>query len=801
MKKSLTITLLLTIVLYSTQSVTARAKNYNDTGQSKKSRNNYAATYFGGSANESSWDITLDDSGNIYVTGYTASPDFPATPASYVSTPKAKGDVFVLKFDKELKTVLASALIGGSEDEVGYSIVYDGKGYIYVAGYTGSTDFPVTPSAFCGRYNGGAGDAFVLKMDKDLKTLVASTFLGGSGKEDDWYSAEMIMDEDGAVYIAGNTASEDFPTTEGAYNTEYNGGGKDIFVSKFDAGLERLLASTLLGGAANDQIGRSLSFDTKTNAICIAGITYSPDFPTSTDAYSRTVSGDLDGYVAKFTPDLKRLTRSTILPFGWIYSMFVHENGDIYVGGHAPEGLPTTPSAFYRAFDKHTDQGFISRFNNDLTDLLSSTVLPGTDKPGGGGGITSLNLSQNADGDVVSAGWARSRDFPSTAGAFDETHNGGGDTYILVMTKDLSGVLASTFVGGSHNERWNRLTRDAEGNWLIAAYTLSQDFPTTPGAAIEKYAGGGTDGFVFKMNHGLASPLDEPFHDAAKRDDLKELKKMLSRRGEFLDVPDQYRRSALHSAARYGAVQAVKYLIGKGANLNAADESGNTPLHLAVLYSQDDAAESIINAAPDINAVNGNGESPLSLAAAYGTSKSLRRLLANRADLGVGDKEGNTPLHLAALRGDVEKVQEILKHGPDIETRNSGGDMPLLSAVKRIDNEAVIGCLLDNGARIAAVDIAGNSVLHVANQSNVEFLVQRGADVNLQDRDGNTPLHRLFLSLAEFKVFYPFLKANAKLYLEAGADPGIKNAQGKSPMDLAVESGVEEAVDFLKNHK
>jgi ankyrin repeat protein len=786
MTKYITLTILFVIVLISSQGANAQETSY-------------IATYFGGSANESSWDIATDEAGNIYVTGYTASPDFPTKPGSYVSPAKGKGDVFIIKFDAELKTVIASALIGGSEDEVGYSIIYDGKDYIYIAGYTSSKDFPVTPSAYCTQYNGGGGDAFILKMDKNLKSLIASTFLGGSGDEGDWYSAEMVMDKNGSIYIAGNTASADFPPTDGAFNTEYNGGGKDIFVSKFDSGLENLLASTLFGGTANDQIGRSLSLDPKTNEICIAGITFSPDFPTSPDAYSCSVSGNLDGYIAKFTPDLASMTRSTILPAGWIYCMFIHANGDIYVGGHAPAGLPTTTNAFYRTFDKNIDQGFISRFSNDLTELLSSTVLPGSGTPEQGGQITSLNLSQSAEGEIVSAGWAGSRDFPSTPNAFDETQNGGGDTYIMIINRDLSAVLASTFIGGSQNERWNRLTEDEEGNWVIASYTLSNDFPTTSGSAFEIYNGGGTDGCVFKLDQSLSASIYEPFHDAAKRDDLKTVKNMLLNKSGILEKSDQYQRTALHSAARYGALEVINHLLAIGVNLNATDESGNTPLHLAVLRSHDEAVEAIINAGPDMNAVNGDGETPLSLATAYGTLKSLGLLLSNKADVRIRDKEGNSLLHIAALHGNIEKVQEILKYDPDINTKNGAGDSPLFTAVKRYENEPVIACLIDSGAHIAVVDSTGKGVLHVANNSNIKFLVQKGADVNLQDRDGNTPLHKVFFELLEYKVFYPFMKETISFFLAAGANPDIKNKQRKSPMDLAVESGVEEAIDLLNN--
>ncbi|MDH4272223.1 MAG: ankyrin repeat domain-containing protein, partial [Candidatus Aminicenantes bacterium] len=812
MKKSILLIISFGIVMIFHQSLSAQETHGNEERRLKSAVHHYVATYFGGSANESAWAIALDEESNVYVAGYTASPDFPTTKDSYNSVLKGKGDVFVLKFDKDLKTVLASAIIGGSEDEVAYSMLYDKKGYVYIAGYTSSKNFPVTPSAYCPTYNGGEGDAFILKMDKDLKSLTASTFLGGSGNEDDWYSAEIVMDEDGDVYMAGNTASSDFPTTQGAYCSKYNGGNKDIFISKFDGELKKLLASTFLGGTANDQISRSLRIDNRSDEICLAGITFSPDFPTTPGAYSRTISGRLDGYVAKLAPDLSKLTRSTILPSGWIYCLLIHENGDIYVGGHTGTRLPTTPQAFYQTFEKHGDQGFISRFSNDLAELKSSTVLPGTGTPGRGGEITSLNLSQSSGGDIVSAGWAGPRDFPSTPNALDETQNGEGDTYVLKMNKDLSVILASTFVGGSRSERWNRMITDGRGKIYIASYTLSPDFPTTKGAAFETFHGvisdeeenldtSPRDGFLIKIDEDLSAAVFEEFHDAAKRDQVKPLGALLSANRMGIEKRDKYQRTPLHSAARYGALSAVQYLIEEGADLNAKDEGGNTPLHLAALHCQDKAAELIVQANPDLNALNDDGDSPLSLAVVYGTPKTLGLLLSNKADKNIRDQQGNTLLHIAAVRGNIEKVRELLKYKLGIEMTNGAGETPLLSAVKKYENEAIISCLLDNGANIATVDSSGRGALHVANNSNIKFLLHRGADVNLQDGDGNTPLHKVFLDLLRYKVFYPSLRENTNLFLEAGADANVKNNEGKTPLDLAVESGVQEAVELLKTRQ
>jgi hypothetical protein len=107
---------------------------------------------------------------------------------------------------------------------------------MYVAGYTQSTDFPVTSNAYDNTYNGGSFDAFVSKLNSSLTTLLASTFLGGS--EDD-YALSIAIDTFGNVYVAGETYSADFPATFSAYDNTYNGGTFDAFVSKLDSNLSK----------------------------------------------------------------------------------------------------------------------------------------------------------------------------------------------------------------------------------------------------------------------------------------------------------------------------------------------------------------------------------------------------------------------------------------------------------------------------------------------------------------------------------------------------------------------------------
>jgi len=775
----------------------------------------FASTYLGGNGHEFCEAIAIDDEGNIYVAGNTRSLDFPTTKGAYNRNPKGKSDVFIAKFDNELKTLLASTLIGGDEDECAYTMLFDPQGYVYVAGYTSSEDFPTTEQAYDKNYNGGDGDAFILKMDKDLKSLVSSTYLGGSGVEDDWRSPEMVQDGDGNVYIAGITDSDDFPTTPEAFRQKYNGGTRDVFLSKFDSDLRKLLASTLLGGSSDDRMGRSLCIDVKKNEICVGGYTFSPDFPTSQDAYGRVVSGQLDGFVSKLSMDLKELTASTILKAGWIYCMMIHENGDIYVGGHAGKELPTTSEAFHQAFDKASDQGFISRLSNDLSKLKSSTVIPGSYATGGGR-ICSLNLCPSADGHVLSAGWVRPIDFPITPGVYDETQNGNGDTYIMKMDRDLSKVLLSTFIGGSRSERWNRMTTDRRGKIYLASYTLSSDFPTTNEAAFKKFSDViedkeenlGTsprDAFIIKMHENLSPELFEEFHEAAKRDQVNKLKELLSKNKMWLEKRDKYQRTPLHSAARYGAFSAVRFLLDQGADFNVKEESGNTPLHLASIFRHDEIIDLLIRHKVDVNMLNAQGQAPLSLASLYGNPESIKLLLAGGAKTNIRDADGNTPLHIAVLYRHPENLEEILKANLDIDAINTEGYTPLHLAVRRPDNEKAIGHLLQQGADLSITDPTGRNALLVSVGSNqkeyIKLLVSNGIDINSQDNDGNTALHYPLSNVLRDKRYLPYSKEIVKILLEEGADPHIRNKEAKSPMDLAVESGEDELINLLKSSK
>jgi len=121
------------------------------------------STYIGGSSDDRGYGIAVDGSGNAYVTGTTYSTNYDVTPGAFQTTNGGGADVFVTKLNATGTALVYSTYIGGSGDEVGLGIAVDGSGYAYVAGWTSSTNYDVTPGAFQ-TTNGGRADVFVTKV-------------------------------------------------------------------------------------------------------------------------------------------------------------------------------------------------------------------------------------------------------------------------------------------------------------------------------------------------------------------------------------------------------------------------------------------------------------------------------------------------------------------------------------------------------------------------------------------------------------------------------------------------------------
>jgi len=193
------------------------------------------STYLGGSGSDQGTGIAVDTSGNAYVTGFTASTNFPTANPLQAANNGGLSDGFVAKVNAAGSSLVYSTYLGGSGpdfsgEDRGHGIAVDASGNAYVTGVTGSANFPTANPLQATK--GGSNDAFVAKVNATGSLLVYSTYLGGLGGE---FGYGIAVDQSGAAaYIAGFTTSTDFPTANPVQAA--NGGGYDAFVAKIGPG-------------------------------------------------------------------------------------------------------------------------------------------------------------------------------------------------------------------------------------------------------------------------------------------------------------------------------------------------------------------------------------------------------------------------------------------------------------------------------------------------------------------------------------------------------------------------------------
>jgi hypothetical protein len=254
------------------------------------------ATFLGAGDQEEAWDIALDNSQNIYVTGWTRSTNFYTTTNAFDSQHDGNNvfDGFLLKLEAAGHGLGYATFLGGMGEDKPTSLYVDDMGQAYVTGYTGSPDFPTTANAFDTTANGGY-DAFLLKMNAAGSNLLSSTFLGGSSEDWGW---GLAVDSNGTAYVTGETWSADFPTTTLAFDSSLSG-GQDAFISQYNYSGSSLLYSSYLGGSDWDH-GFSVGAD-GLGYVMITGETRSADFPISPLAYDPSHNSGYDVFVSKLS--------------------------------------------------------------------------------------------------------------------------------------------------------------------------------------------------------------------------------------------------------------------------------------------------------------------------------------------------------------------------------------------------------------------------------------------------------------------------------------------------------------------
>ncbi len=245
--------------------------------------------------------ITVDAAGGAYVAGFTNSPDFPSTSGTF----SISGNGFITKLNPKGSALAYSVLLGAA---VCTSVALDTSGNAYVTGHVSAPDFRTTPGAFqtsCEDCN--LAKAFIIKLNPIGSGLIYSTLLGGNGFDTAYAIA---VDASGNAYVAGATTSSNFPTTPGAFQTEFGGAG-DAFFSKLNADGSALLYSSYFGGNDIDQ-SSAIAIDGVGGAY-VGGYTYSSNFPTTSGAFQQTYGGIGDATVTKISTGTAQSIKQAVM--------------------------------------------------------------------------------------------------------------------------------------------------------------------------------------------------------------------------------------------------------------------------------------------------------------------------------------------------------------------------------------------------------------------------------------------------------------------------------------------------------
>ena len=386
--------------------------------------------------------------------------------------------------------------LGGNHPESGYAIAVDAAGNAYVTGETILGNFPTTPGAYDTAYNGGASDLFVTKVNPSGSELVFSTYLGGSGDEE---GHGIAVDASGSVYLTGNTNSTNFPTTPSAYDTAYNSGAVDAFVTKLNASGTGLAYSTYLGGSQFDE-GRGIAVDGSGNAY-VTGRTDSDNFPTTPTSFdqgcgtSGFCSGFSDAFVTKLNAAGSGLTFSTYLggsDYDYGQGIAVDASAKVYVTGTTSSFSFPEAGAPYQSCVKGGTDVFVTKINASGTLLFESTCLGGNYYDYG------LDIAVDDSDYVYVTGRAGSTNFPTKA-AYQATYGGGAyDVFVTKFNEFWDDLAYSTYLGGSASDVGRGIAADSGGRAHVTGTTWSTNFPTED--PLQPDPGGGGDAFVAALN-------------------------------------------------------------------------------------------------------------------------------------------------------------------------------------------------------------------------------------------------------------------------------------------------------------
>ncbi|RMF92364.1 MAG: hypothetical protein D6734_12380, partial [Candidatus Schekmanbacteria bacterium] len=457
------------------------------------------SSYLGGNRKEIGNSVAVDDNGNLYVIGKTASSNFPLASAFQTSLKETAyapqtitSDAFITKVDPTGNTLLFSTYFGGNNDDSGNDIAIDSKGNIYITGQTFSSDLPVSTTIQTAKSGlsgaSGTSDAFVAKLNSTGSAVEYLTYLGGSEND---YANGIAIDSSGNAYIAGVTASTDFPVTS-AFQSSSAGGTSDAFVAKINSSGTSLIYSTYLGGSDTDE-ANDIAVDSSGKAV-LTGATISSDFPTVLPQWG-TKSALNDAFITILSSSGNALEYSTF--FGGDdddigNGIAVKDDIIYFVGTTYSDNLPVLTDAL---------QANLASPGSGTSDICIGKFAPTpmfTTYYGGKGDDSGNGIAVGPDGNIYVVGDTDSSDFPIYIPS-QKNFGGNTDTVVVKINSTGDSVIYSTFFGGNKVDVGNGIAVDQNGNAYITGYTTTiDDFPLS--TTLQTTNNGDSDAFIAKFD-------------------------------------------------------------------------------------------------------------------------------------------------------------------------------------------------------------------------------------------------------------------------------------------------------------
>ena len=470
------------------------------------------SSYIGGNNNDEITNVQSDKDGNIYVLGFTKSTNYPTTSGAYQKSSSGDNDIFLTKYDGKMNIVW-STYIGGKSREIIQNMAISDKA-IWIVGETVSSSYPTTINAISKSFYGGSGDIIITKLSLDGNMLY-STYFGGGGYD---YAAAVTIDSDDNVWITGRTNSGNFKTTKNAMRSNLEGAYDSYILKVSDSG--ELLYSSLIGGELSDY-GLSISYSKVDNQVAISGFTDSKSFPNKGATLQPAKIGgqdQYDNYITIFDIDGKLNWSSYYGGIGQDYPLNIKYDtkGNLLVHIYTTSSnLIVDNNSFFRYSSGNIDN-YLMKLSRDKK-IVWSSYFGGSNADGEDNIFHKFgDLDIDKNDNIYLSAFTKSKDFPTTNNAKFKNLKGSEDCYFAKWSYEGE-LLYSSFLGGSKLDEGRSVCFSGD-KLIVAGWTESTDFPTTPDAQFTSPRGG-RDGFISVF--GISDICKEEFNSNAGFSNLK----------------------------------------------------------------------------------------------------------------------------------------------------------------------------------------------------------------------------------------------------------------------------------------